>query len=106
MKGCVAFHNQRRVPVLHALVNPSWHLTRVGAFGSAVAGLVFWSRVAQLGRWALSRLWGSTSTLVLSHVTIAAIGRPWLHERLASRAWLSRSFARIQTHPTRSQTRL
>ena len=33
----VGFHSPERVPVLHVLVNPSWHLTAVGAGRSAVA---------------------------------------------------------------------
>jgi hypothetical protein len=28
----VCFHSPERVPVLHALLNPSWHLTPVGRF--------------------------------------------------------------------------
>jgi hypothetical protein len=34
----------------HPWSNKTMEPTRVGAFSSAVAGLVFWSRVAQLGR--------------------------------------------------------
>ena len=33
----VCFRSPERVPVLHALVNPSWHLTAVGAVSSAIA---------------------------------------------------------------------